>query len=57
VTVWFVTITGSMFAYHSSETNLFLNSAAIRTWLLVMEENRKMAEGSDRKNMPVAAKK
>ena len=52
MTVWFVTITGSMLAYglwHSEYMNQLGDDLGF-TWLLVMEEKRKIADGRERKN-------
>lgn len=50
VTVWFVTITGRMLAYQEGKRVYCAHITIVNTWLLVIEENRKIAEGSDRKN-------
>lgn len=60
VTVWFVTITGRMLAWHTFRTfrlTLERDERTSRTWLFVMEEKRNIAEGSERKKIWAAERK
>lgn len=57
VTVWFVTMTGRILAFAGHEITVSMCSQCGRrlTSLWVMDENRNIAEGSDRKNSCAAA--
>jgi hypothetical protein len=57
VTVWFVAITGTIFAWIKIRWEEVKESDEVRTWLLVIEEKRRIAEGRERKKDWAAASK
>ena len=49
VTVWFVAMAGMMFACIQMKWGRKVGKGGSQTWLLVMDEKRKIADGRERK--------